>query len=104
MNSKVISMVDIKRKKIEENLEFFQERYWEWVFAYRWKPCPQCTRLLLRMWKQENIWSNLCGVCCSYFYYYQVLYVRAIKTVCQRGRKVPTFQELEDRYYQHGEL
>ena len=96
---KVISLQEKKRKKVEENLNVFQEHFWEWVFAYRWKPCPECTRLFLSMWRQECLWSKLCGVCSSYFYYYQVLYVRAIKTVCERGHKVPTFRELEEWYF-----
>ncbi|NMB41059.1 MAG: hypothetical protein GX996_03890 [Firmicutes bacterium] len=97
---KVISLQEKKREKIEENLHVFQEHFWEWVFAFRWKPCPECTRLLLKLWRHECLWSNLCGVCSSYFYYYQVLYVKAIKTVCQRGKKVPTFRELEKWYFQ----
>jgi hypothetical protein len=97
---KVISFQEKKRKKLEDNLAAFQENFWEWVFAYRWKPCPNCTRLLMSMLGQEHLWSNLCTSCCSYFYFYQVLYVRAIKTICQRGEKVPSFKELEDWYYQ----
>ncbi|MGI5822883.1 MAG: hypothetical protein ACOX6Z_02950 [Dethiobacteria bacterium] len=100
----VVNLQERKRKKIEKNLLAFQERFWEWVFTYRWKPCAECTDLLFYLWKQENIWSQLCGTCSSYFYHYQVLYVRAIKTVCQRGKKVPTFQELEDWYFQQEQL
>ncbi|MGI5875775.1 MAG: hypothetical protein ACOX6X_03025 [Dethiobacteria bacterium] len=97
---KIISFQDKKRKKIEDNLERFQEHFWEWVFTHRWKPCPECTSELLLFWGQEHLWSKLCSVCCSYFYYYQVLYVRALKTVCERGRKIPTFQELETWYFE----
>lgn len=96
---KILNFQEKKKKKIMKNLELFQDHFWDWVFTYRWKPCPECTRLLLQLWKQDCLWSSLCGVCCSYFYYYQVLYVRAIKTVCRRGEKIPTFQELEDWYF-----
>ncbi len=101
MNVNVISFQDKKKRKIEENLNLFQVNFWEWVFAYRWRPCHECTRLLQSCWGQEKLWTGLCGVCCSYYYYYQVLYVRALKTVCQRGEKNPTFRELEEWYYQH---
>ena len=97
---KVVSFQEKKQQKLKDNLAVFQERFWEWVFAYRWKPCPVCTRVLLSMLGQEDVWSNLCTSCCSYFYFYQVLYVRAIRTVCQRGEKVPSFRELEDWYFE----
>jgi hypothetical protein len=97
---KIICFQEKKRKKIEDNLEKFQEHFWKWVFTHRWKPCPKCTTELILLWGEEELWSRLCGVCCSYFYYYQVLYVRALKTVCQRGEKVPTFRELEEWYYE----
>ncbi len=98
--TKVVSFQEKKKRKIEENLHLFQLNFWEWVFAYRWRPCPKCTRLLQLWWGRECLWSGLCGVCCSYYYYYQVLYVRALKTVCQRGEKNPSFRELEAWYYQ----
>ena len=104
MNVNVISFQDKKKRKIEENLNLFQVNFWEWVFAYRWRPCPQCTRLLQSCWGQERLWTGLCGVCCSYYYYYQVLYVRALKTICRRGEKNPTFRELEEWYFQHEKL
>jgi len=95
----VFSLQERRKKKIKKNLEIFQDHFWEWIFAYRWKPCRDCTRLLTTHWNKDCLWSQLCGLCCSYFYFYQVLYVRALKTVCSRGEKVPTFRELEDWYF-----
>ena len=90
MNSKVISMVDIKRKKIEENLEFFQERYWEWVFAYRWKPCPHDTFVVAHVEAGKYLVQS-CGVCCSYFIITRCSTSGRLKQYAS-GRKVPHFR------------
>lgn len=101
---KVLSFQEKKKKRIQENLHLFQERFWEWVLTRRWNPCDACAKLLLNMWEEKQLWEGLCGVCSSYFYYYQVLYVRALKTVCQRGEKLPTFEELEEWYFNQEEV
>jgi len=97
---KVFSFMEKKKKKMERNLDHFQDRFWEWVFTCRWNPCPQCTKMIMHLWGQECLWHKLCPSCQSYFYHYQLLYVRAIKGVCNGGEKVPTFRELEEWYFE----